>query len=119
MSLDLSLVVANAPCTCECGHQHTSTTPREVYSSNITHNLNKMFEAAGVYRILWHGEGLVAGEVVEKLEAAHKDMVANPKTYMVHDAPNGWGTYPDAVQWLEEVIQACKEHPAATLVCSR
>lgn len=62
MSLDISLHVP-ATIYCErCGHvQGVSPGAEEpCYSANITHNLNDMASAAGLYEALWHPEMLVA-----------------------------------------------------------
>ena len=88
------------------------------WETNMTHNLGKMFDRADVYRILWHGDGLIAGEQVAALEAALALMVQSPVIFEPLSAPNGWGTYKQAVPWLREVIQAFKAHPTATLRCS-
>lgn len=46
--------------------------PTEVYWANITHNLNKMAEAAGIYHALWHPElipATTANEIIPILES--------------------------------------------------
>jgi len=78
-----------------------------------------MFDAAGVYDILWRGDGLVAGDVLPKLEAGLALMKANPADFEKYNASNGWGLYKNAVPWLEEVVQACKAYPTAIIECSR
>lgn len=120
MSLDLSLVGEERETTCDCatcGNTHTRTKRDVFYDTNITHNLGKMFYEAGVYEILWQGNGLVAGEQIEKLEAALRLMEQEPSRFEALSAPNGWGTYKHAVPWLRDVIRAFKEHPNATLHC--
>lgn len=121
MSLDLILEspTERKRCTCSnCGHEHDGGS-LEYFSSNITHNLAPMFGAAGVYEILWHGDGLRAGDVLPKIRVAIADMVARPEVYRRHDSPNGWGTYANAVPWLARVARACEEHPDAVLRCAR
>jgi hypothetical protein len=106
--------------TCgECGHECETEVRDTFFSINITHNVNGMFEAAGLYQILWHGDGLIAGEQVPALEVGLLDMEKNPDHYKQFDAPNGWGTYVQALPWLREVLNACRAHPTALLRCSR
>jgi hypothetical protein len=44
----------------------------EVYSRNITHNLNRMAEAAGLYIALWRPGELLAPEIAQKIRAAEE-----------------------------------------------
>lgn len=107
MSLDVYL--RTKPCE-HCGRSD------EGYHANITHNLNKMADAAGIYGIVWHPEenGVTkAADLIDPLEAAIQDMKANPSKYREYDSPNGWGTYKHFVPWLEEYLEACRENPDA------
>jgi hypothetical protein len=90
--------------------------PTEVFSANITHNLAKMADAAGIYQHLWHPDQLgikKAKELIEPLTEGLRKMRADPVHYMQFDAKNGWGTYRDFVPWIEEYLEACKENPEA------
>jgi hypothetical protein len=91
----------------------------ELYSGNITHNLNKMAEEAGIYKCLWHPyelyENPTAGMLVPHLEAGLLKLKSHPNHYKQFDASNGWGTYEDFVPFVEEVLNACKEHPKANV----
>jgi hypothetical protein len=89
------------------------------FDTNITHNLNTMFKEAGLYKILWHGDDLRAGDVLLKLEIGLAAMKAHPTHFIVFDDPKGWGTYAQAVPWLEEVIEACRKFQDAILKCGR
>jgi len=69
---------------------------KEVYSSNITHNLGKMAEAAGIYKALWRPEeiGITrARELIPLLTPALKTLEARPERFKEFDSPNGWGMY--------------------------
>ncbi len=103
----------------ECWQEHTIRRKPTLFETNITHNLGGMFEEAGVYNILWRGDGMVAGEVLTKLKAALDLMEAEPERFKKHDSPNGWGLYIHAVPWLRGIVEACKNHPHATISCSR
>ena len=64
----------------------------EVYAANITHNLNEMAEAAGIYKHLWRPEEIgitKAAELIKPIEAGLADMVALPSHYEQYNAPNG------------------------------
>jgi len=88
----------------------------EVYAANITHNLNDMAEAAGIYMHLWRPEELgitKAAELIEPVETGLADIVARPSYYEQYNAKNGWGLYKNFVPWIAKYIEACKRHPEA------
>jgi hypothetical protein len=96
--------------------------PCQVFSRNITHNLNNMAEAAGIYKCLWRPDENgyeTAGQIVPLLQDALKDLKARPEHYKQFDAQNGWGTYPHFVSFVEDVLSACQEHPDAKIEVSR
>ena len=103
MSLDITLTVMK---------------PTEIYEANITHNLGKMADEAGIYQCLWHPEKLdikYAKELIKPLEDGIKKMKEKPEFYKKFDAKNGWGTYRDFLPWLEKLLQACIENPEAQI----
>jgi|JI10StandDraft_1071094.scaffolds.fasta_scaffold796363_2 hypothetical protein len=107
MSLDFYLKVVQ-PCT--------------IYSANITHNLNQMAEAAGIYKALWRPDENgyeTAGQIIPILEEGLAKLKANPKKFMKYNASNGWGTYEHFVPFVEEVLGNCREHPDALIEVSR
>lgn len=91
------------------------------FSSNITHNLGRMAEAAGIYQAIWRPEELgitKAGELIPLLEVGLKELESDPEKFSQYNAPNGWGTYERFVPWVRDYLEACKEHPEATVeVC--
>ena len=94
----------------------------EGYWSNITHNLNKMAEAAGIYQHLWRPEELgitKASQLVEPLTAGLARLKAEPKKFKAYNASNGWGTYENFVPFVEQYLEACKRIPEATVRVSR
>ena len=114
----------------------------EVYSANITHNLGKMAEAAGIYEALWRPYQLKPGydipeddydaeyafeeanpvkahEIIEIIEKGLTDMKKRPKHYEKFNSPNGWGTYEHFVPFIEKYLAALKEFPEAQVVCDR
>jgi hypothetical protein len=94
----------------------TKLMPTRVHGSNITHNLNKMAEAAGIYQCLWRPEevGITeAHQLIPLLEKGLADLKARPEYFEKFNAPNGWGKYENFVPWVEEYLNACREHPDA------
>lgn len=94
----------------------------ELYSKNITHNLNKMAMEAGFYQALWRPEeiGLTkASELIPYLETGIAEMIQRPTHYQEFDASNGWGTYHDFLPWLAELLEACREYPESLIKISR
>lgn len=94
----------------------------EVFEANITHNLNTMAKEAGIYKHLWRPEEIgitKAKGLIAPLTKALADMKARPDHYKQFDAKNGWGLYIHFVPWIEEYLDACKEHPEAEIGISR
>ena len=125
MSLDVYLDAprfVEGPCG-RCGAvARIELQSERVYDSNITHNLNRMAEAAGIYQHLWRPEELgitVARELIEPLRAGLAKLKADPAHYETFNASNGWGLYEHLVPWVEKYLAACEEHPEATVSVSR
>jgi len=90
----------------------------EVYTANITHNLNKMADAAGIYKHLWRPEEIgitKAAELVAPLTEGLVDMLSRPSHYWQFQPENGWGTYDGFLAWLTDYIKACAANPSATV----
>ncbi len=100
----------------------TALRPMEVYSANITHNLNKMAEEVRIYYALWRPDEIgitKASELIRPLSEGLQKMKADPDHYKQFDAKNGWGTYEDFVPWIERYLEACKQNPDATVEANR
>lgn len=107
MSLDVSLMAVR---------------PVEVYTANITHNLNKMAEAAGIYKHLWRPDEIgitKAAQLIEPLTVGLADLKARPEFFATFDAENGWGKYPGLVRFVEAYLAACIADPDADVEVSR
>lgn len=88
----------------------------EVFTANITHNLNKMADAAGIYEALWRPEEIGvsnARELRPFLWDGLQRLKANPERYKAFNPPNGWGTYEALVSFVERYLEACTKHPNA------
>ncbi len=89
-----------------------------LYTANITHNLNKMAEAAGIYQHLWRPDEIGvtrAEELIAPLTDGFARLQAAPGTYRAHNPPNGWGSYEGLVQFVADYLDACKANPTATV----
>lgn len=116
MGLDISLYFdVDTGCEEDCRYS--------VFDANITHNLGKMADAAGVYQCLWRDNEdpslTCAGDLIEKLQAGIEQMKADPATYKALNSPNGWGLYEDFLPWLEKLLEACIKYPKAKIHVSR
>lgn len=115
MSLDVWLDV-----TIDLGGTEPVTV--DLFSANITHNLNQMAAAVGIYEPVWRPDEIgitTAGELIEPLETGIKKLKANPDEYRPLSAKNGWGTYDQFIPWLEEYLVACRKYPKAKVGVSR
>lgn len=99
----------------------TSTSGEEIYSANITHNLNKMAEAAGIYECLWRPDehGMThACNIIAPLSAGVALLATEKSKFEAFDSPNGWGTYKHFLPFCIDYLQACKDNPDALVsVC--
>lgn len=94
----------------------------ELFSGNITHNLNVMAKEAGIYKHLWRPEEIdikTAGELIEPLETALEAMKEDPDLFKEHNPPNGWGDYEGFLSWIEKYLEACRRHPRAKVEACR
>ena len=94
----------------------------EVYSDNITHNLGKMADKAGVYYALWRPDEkgwTHAKQLISPLEAGLEALKAKPDEFKKLSPDNGWGNYEGLVEFVENYLTACKEYPDAEIEVSR
>lgn len=93
-----------------------------VFDANITHNLNKMADAAGIYVACWRPEEIgatKASDIIPILEKGFEDMKTRPEHYKQFDSPNGWGLYIHFLPWVESYLNACRKYPDAIIEVSR
>lgn len=88
----------------------------ELYSDNITHNLNTMAEAVGLYKYLWRPDEIgvtKASQLIEPLIIGLAKL-REDKVYLETLNPsNGWGSYEGLVEFVRLYLNACKEFPNA------
>lgn len=93
-----------------------------VYEANITHNVNRIAEAAGCYRELWRPDEVgidAASQLIEPLKAGLMSLVSDPVRFEALNPENGWGTYDGLVQFVTAYLKACIKNPGATVRVSR
>lgn len=108
MSLDIDLR------HCETGEY--------LYETNITHNLNKMAQEAGIYEILWRPDEIgitKASQIIEPLSEGVAKLACNKSHYQKFDAENGWGLWEHFLPFCANYLQACKDFPDAIVEVSR
>ena len=89
------------------------------FGFNITHNLIPMWQKAGCYEALYLSEGKLAINILPSIESAICDMALNRKSYKAMDDENGWGTYEQALEFLQCVYELCTKHPTAIIEISK
>lgn len=90
--------------------------PTTVFTTNITHNLIKMAEEAGIYKYLWEPEEnniTKASQLIEPLENALALLKSKPNHFKKYNDQNNWGTYEDFMDSIEKYLDACKQYPHA------
>lgn len=100
----------------------TDDTDTTVYDANITHNLGKMADAAGIYEALWRPDEIEitkARQLVEPLRAGLTLLLAEPGRFETFNPGNGWGTYEGLVKFVSKYLAACEEYPDADVSVSR
>jgi len=93
-----------------------------VWQRNITHNLNTMAEKAGLYKVMWRPEEIgvsKAKQAIVLLEEGLGKLEERPDYYKRFNPDNGWGDYEGLVDFVEDYLMACRNHPEATIRVSR
>jgi len=96
--------------------------PVEVFERNITHNLARMADAAGLYTPLWRPELLQAtkaADLIGPLESGLATLKADRARFKEYEPENGWGSYDGLVGFAESYLAACREYPDAQIRVSR
>jgi len=100
----------------------TRIQPTVVFNANITHNLTKMAEEAGIYKHVWRPEEIgitKAAQLIEPLRAGIALMKADRPRFEKYNSENRWGLYENFVPWLEQYLGACEKYPDAEITVSR
>ena len=100
----------------------TEVKPTVVWDRNITHNLGKMADEAGIYYHLWRPEEIgifSAWQLIQPLREALRVLREDPERFKKFNPENGWGTYEKLVEFVEKYLLACEENPKADVKASR
>lgn len=92
------------------------------FSANITHNLNTMAAAAGIYHHLWRPDEIgitKASELIEPLAEGLALLRSDPERFKAFNPENGWGDYDGLVDFVSEYLDACLRNPDALVSVSR
>jgi len=98
------------------------TVENQVYRANITHNLNRMAQEAGLYEALWRPEEVgitTAQQLIAPLTAGLERLEADPAYFMTFNPANGWGSYEILLKFIQEYLFACQDYPEAEVSVSR
>ena len=93
-----------------------------LFEANITHNLNRMADAAGIYEHLWRPDEIgitMARQLIVPLRDGLARLQAEPARFLPMNPPNGWGTYEILVDFVNRYLAACEQWPDATVRVSR
>ena len=88
----------------------------EFFSRNITHNLGKMADEAGLYEACWrpNENGIMeAKQLIPVLESGLARLLEGEDYYKQFSPKNGWGNYNVLVRFVETYLEACKKYPNA------
>jgi hypothetical protein len=95
---------------------------KQVFDTNITHNLGKMAKEASLYQVMWRPEEididharqaqpyLIQG-IIKLVERQDEMIELNPE--------NGWGTYDNLLDVALDYLNACLRYPEAKIGISR
>jgi hypothetical protein len=113
----------------------------QLYTANITHNLNVMAEQAGIYKALWrpyqlhkdyvHSEDynkemafedlitIIATDIIDIIEQGLDLLKNRPDYFSKFNAENGWGKYVNFVPFVEKYLEALKQYPDSLVEVDR
>lgn len=93
-----------------------------LYERNITHNLNQMAKAAGIYDCLWNPNetGIThANQIIEPLSIGTAKLATQKRVFEEFNAPNGWGMWEHFLPFCADYLQACRDYPDALVRVSK
>lgn len=92
--------------------------PASVFDANITHNLGRMAEEAGIYKALWRPDDIglkKAVDLIPLLRAGLDRLREDPEHFKMFNPENGWGDYEGLVRFTARYLAACEEYPEASV----
>lgn len=103
-------------------NDQTDKNGNEVYWRNITHNVGRMANEAGIYEHLWRPDEIGITKAVDLIEPLQKGLallISDPTRFKAFNPYNGWGSYEGLIEFVTEYLVACEENPTATVHVSR
>lgn len=103
----------------ECGSEYTIY--ETLFDRNITHNLTKMADKAGIYKALWRPEEInckKAKDIIDILDKGIKDLQERPEYFKQFNPDNGWGDYDGLLSFAIDVLKNCKAYPNSIIKIS-
>lgn len=86
---------------------------------NITHNLARMAQDLGVYKIVWCpdelGYEVKAADMIGPLTDAIIGLDIDRSRFVEYESKTGWGTIDQMVTFLTNYVEACSNHPTASI----
>ena len=93
------------------------------FYGSVTHNLKTMAKVVDIYEPVWYPENCEllksAKDLVEPLRNALRKLARNPEFYKTFNARNGYGTYEQFVEFLQDYLVACLRNPDAQIYVDR
>lgn len=93
-----------------------------VYSRNITHNLGRMADEAGIGKHLWEPDeiGIThAHQLIDPLREGLALLRGDSARFQAFNPSNGWGSYEGLVEFVDSYLAACERYPMAEVEVSR
>lgn len=100
----------------------TTSDGEEVYSDNITHNLNLMAKEAGVYKPCWRPDEIgvtKAHQLIPMLSDGYLRLRNRPELFRKFNPTNGWGDYEGLLAFVKNYLIACINYHDADVSVSR
>ena len=97
-------------------HVSLEADPITMYEADLTANLRRMSEAAGLLAPIWqpHHLGIVrAADLAPHLEKGLAALQERPEHFRGFQHPSGWGTYENLVSFCSDTLTACNNFPFA------
>jgi len=95
----------------------------EIYHDGITHNMNKMAKACGMYERLWRADenGVVkAKQLIATLVNGIAYMEEHKEELKAKYTPeNNWGSYEGLLRFCRNLLRACVDNPETDVEVSR
>jgi hypothetical protein len=106
----------------ECGNENEIEYNRMLFSGYLTHNLNKVCDAVGIYELLWNPDknGIdKANLLINSLEVALDKLKKNSDDLKKLYPENEFGTQESLLNFISAYLDACRKNPTATIKVRR